>query len=248
VKFTPEEGSISVRVGRRGHAGEIVVADSGSGIPRDFLPSVFEPFRQADASATRMYGGLGLGLAIVKQLVEAHGGTISVDSAGEGKGATFTVRLPLAREIHHSRLPPGPVPDPTSEPHSLLGLSVLVVDDDKDGCDVVSAYLEAHHATVLTATSAADAFALLERQPVDVLLADVAMPGEDGYSLIRRLRALQHEGAALIPAAALTAFAREEDRAAALNAGFQMHLTKPIDPEALIAAVATMGRSKAYVT
>ena len=242
VKFTPEGGSIAVRVGRRGHSGEIVVTDSGAGIPSDFLPWVFEPFRQADASSTRVYDGLGLGLAIVKQLVEAHGGTISVDSAGEGKGATFTVRLPLEREAH----PLQPLaPESASHPQSLLGLSVLVVDDDKDSCDVVSAYLEAHHATVQTAASAADAFALLQREVVDVLLADVAMPGEDGYSLIRRIRALHKGGAAAIPAAALTAFAREEDRAAALNAGFQMHLTKPIDPVSLIAAVATLGRSKA---
>jgi signal transduction histidine kinase/ActR/RegA family two-component response regulator len=247
VKFTPEGGAVRVRVGRRGNAGEIVVADSGSGIPRDFLPSVFEPFRQADASATRLYDGLGLGLAIVKQLVEAHGGSIAVDSAGEGQGATFTVRLPLAREPHHLHQPADPVPELASAPHSLLGLSVLVVDDDADSRDVVSAYLEAHHATVQTVASAADAFALLQRQSVDVLLADVAMPGEDGYSLIRRVRALHRGRAALIPAAALTAFAREEDRAAALNAGFQMHLTKPIDPDALVAAVATLGRSKAYV-
>jgi signal transduction histidine kinase/ActR/RegA family two-component response regulator len=246
VKFTPEGGAVNVRVGRRGTTGEIVVADSGSGISRDFLPSVFEPFRQADGSATRMYDGLGLGLAIVKQLVEAHGGTISVDSAGEGKGATFTVRLPLAHEVRHLRQPPTPDPERESEPHSLLGLSVLVVDDDMDSRDVVSAYLEAHHATVQTAASAADAFALLQREPVDVLLADVAMPGEDGYSLIRRVRALSRGRAALVPAAALTAFAREEDRVAALKAGFQMHLTKPIDPDSLVAAVATLGRTKVY--
>jgi signal transduction histidine kinase/ActR/RegA family two-component response regulator len=246
VKFTPEGGAINVRVGRRGTTGEIVVADSGSGIRPDFLPSVFEPFRQADASATRMYDGLGLGLAIVKQLVEAHGGSISVASAGEGKGATFTVRLPLAREGRIHRQAPAPDPAPASEPQSLHGLTVLVVDDDGDSRDVVSAYLEAHHAKVQTAASAADAFALLQREPVDVLLADVAMPGEDGYSLIRRVRGLQHGRAALIPAAALTAFARDEDRVAALKAGFQMHLAKPIDPDSLVAAVATLGRSKVY--
>ena len=245
VKFTPEGGSISVRVERHGNSGAIVVSDSGTGIPRDFLPSVFEPFRQADASATRMYDGLGLGLAIVKQLVEAHGGAISVDSDGEGRGATFTVRLPLAREVHQVRPTLAAVPEPEREEHSLLGLSVLVVDDDLDSRDVVSAYLEAHHATVKTVASAADAFAFLERQPVDVLLADLAMPGEDGYSLIRRVRAQKKGPAALIPAAALTAFAREEDRLAALKAGFQMHLTKPIDPDALVAAVAALGRSRA---
>ena len=247
VKFTPEGGAVNVRVGRRGTSGEIVVTDSGSGIPGEFLPSVFEPFRQADGSATRMYDGLGLGLAIVKQLVEAHGGTISAESPGEGKGATFTVLLPLAREVRHPRQASSSDLQPGSEPHSLLGLSVLVVDDDADSRDVVSAYLEAHHATVQTAASAADAFALLQREPVDVLLADVAMPGEDGYSLIRRVRAMQRGPSSLIPAAALTAFAREEDRAAALKAGFQMHLAKPIDPESLVAAVATLGRSKTFV-
>lgn len=247
VKFTPEGGSVSVGVRRRGHAGEFVVADSGSGIARDFLPSVFEPFRQADASSTRKYDGLGLGLSIVKQLVEAHGGSISVDSPGEGQGATFTVRLPLASAVRPSRQPASADPESGSETPSLHGLSVLVVDDDRDSRDVVSAYLDAHHATVLTASSAADAFALLQRESVDVLLADVAMPGEDGYSLIRRVRAMQRGPSALIPAAALTAFAREEDRSAALKAGFQMHLTKPIDPESLVAAVATLGRSKAFV-
>ncbi len=247
VKFTPERGAVRVRVRRRAGAGEIVVADTGAGIPREFLPSVFEPFRQADASATRVYDGLGLGLAIVKQLVEAHGGSISADSAGEGHGATFTVRLPLAPDVDSPGPQPDSVRDPVNEPDSLRGLSVLVVDDDSDSRDVVATYLRAHHATVQTVASAAAAFDLLQQQPVDVLLADVAMPGEDGYSLIRRLRALSRGRAALIPAAALTAFAREEDRAAAIEAGFQMHLTKPIDPESLVAAVAALGRSRTAV-
>jgi signal transduction histidine kinase/CheY-like chemotaxis protein len=247
VKFTPEGGAVRIRVRRRGGAGEIVVADTGAGIPREFLPSVFEPFRQADASATRVYDGLGLGLAIVKQLVEAHGGSISADSLGEGHGATFTVRLPLAPDADPPGRQPDSVPEPVNEPDSLRGLSVLVVDDDPDSRDVVVAYLEARHATVQTAASAAAAFDLLQLQPVDVLLADVAMPGEDGYSLIRRVRALTRGPASQIPAAALTAFAREEDRVAALKAGFQMHLTKPIDPDSLVAAVASLGRSKAFV-
>jgi signal transduction histidine kinase/ActR/RegA family two-component response regulator len=247
VKFTPEGRTVKVRVRRRGNLGEIVVADSGIGISREFLPSVFEPFRQADASSTRQHGGLGLGLAIVKQLVEAHGGTIGVDSAGEGLGATFTVRLPLARTIARVRPSVPLAPEREGAPHSLLGLSVLVVDDDEDSRDVVSAYLEAHDAMVQTVASAAEAFEFLQREPVDVLLADVAMPGEDGYSLIRKLRAFRQGPAAMIPAAALTAFAREEDRVEALKAGFQMHLTKPIDPESLVAAVATLGRSKSYV-
>jgi signal transduction histidine kinase/ActR/RegA family two-component response regulator len=248
VKFTPGGGTVQIRVGRRGPAGEIVVTDSGAGIAPDFLPAVFEPFRQADGSSTRLYDGLGLGLAIVKQLVEAHGGSIEVDSAGEGRGSTFTVRLPLARTLREAVRIEEPLSGALAAaglpPNSLAGLCVLVVDDDEDSRLVVSAYLEAHHATVQTAASAAEALAWLQRAPIDVLLADVAMPEEDGYSLIRKIRALEASRAALIPAAALTAFAREEDRAAALAAGFQMHLTKPIDAGALVAAVAALGRAR----
>jgi signal transduction histidine kinase/ActR/RegA family two-component response regulator len=246
VKFTPEGGTVCLRVGRRGHTGEIVVSDSGAGIPQAFLPSVFEPFRQADGSSTRCYDGLGLGLAIVKHLVEAHGGSIEVDSAGEGQGAAFTVRLPLARAAHYQRHA-GRASAPANEAalNSLAGLSVLVVDDDEDSRDVVSAYLAAHHAMVRTAVSAADALDQLRCQHVDVLLADIAMPGEDGYALIRQVRALP-AAAAAVPAAALTAFAREEDRSAAIQAGFQMHLVKPIDVGSLVAAVAALGSSRSY--
>ena len=245
VKFTPEGGAVTVRLVRRGLTGEIVVADSGAGISRDFLPAVFEPFRQADGSSTRQYDGLGLGLAIVKHLVEAHGGSIDVDSAGEGHGATFTVRLPLARVVHHRASGDAQLASTGKDPGSLDGLSVLVVDDDEDTRRVMTAYLEAHQATVRTAASAADALVFLRRERIDVLLADVAMPGEDGYSLIRKLRAEPASRAATIPAAALTAFAREEDRVAALEAGFQMHLAKPIDVGSLIAAVAALGRIRA---
>ena len=242
VKFTPAGGTVSVAVRVSGKAGEIVVRDSGPGIPQDFLPSVFEPFRQADGSRTRLHGGLGLGLAIVKHLVEAHGGTVHVDSAGEGRGATFSVRLPIValtkRQGGHALagiLPPAP------DCVALTGLSVLVVDDDDESRCVVVAYLESHGAAVLTAESASEALDILQRDRVDVLLADVAMPGEDGYTLVRKLRALQAPRASTIPAAALTAFARDEDRQEALQAGFQMHLTKPIDAGALVAAVATLG-------
>ncbi|HEX4566986.1 MAG TPA: ATP-binding protein [Vicinamibacterales bacterium] len=241
VKFTPEGGTVSVAVRLSGHAGEMVVRDSGPGIPRDFLPSVFEPFRQADGSRTRLHGGLGLGLAIVKQLVEAHGGTVHVDSAGEGLGATFSVRLPAVAASRRRRTHTfAGMLVPTPAPATLTGLSVLVVDDDDESRSVVTAFLESHGAGVLTARSASEALDILQRDRVDVLLADVAMPGEDGYTLVRKLRALQASRASTIPAAALTAFAREEDRQEALQAGFQMHLTKPIDAGALVAAVATL--------
>jgi signal transduction histidine kinase/ActR/RegA family two-component response regulator len=243
VKFTPSGGTVRVRVRRSGSVGEILVTDSGPGIPRDFLPSVFEPFRQADGSRTRLHGGLGLGLAIVKHLVEAHSGTVEVDSPGEGLGATFTVRLPL---VLSSERPRTAVRPPAQDrPSSLDGVAVLVVDDDEESRTVVAAYLENHHATVLTAASAEEALDVLQREHVDVLLADVAMPGEDGYTLLRKLRSLNASRAATIPAAALTAFARDEDRQEALQAGFQMHLTKPIDAGSLVAAVATLSNVSA---
>jgi signal transduction histidine kinase/ActR/RegA family two-component response regulator len=244
IKFTPDGGAVDVRLVRSGDIVEMSVADTGQGIPPEFLGSVFEPFRQADGSTTRRHGGLGLGLSIVKSLVEAHGGAISARSGGEGQGATFVVRLPIVGapaetvDTPMGRRPVSPaVIDP---PASLDGLCVLVVDDDDQGRQVVAAQLELHQATVLTAVSTADALEVLQREHVDVLLADIAMPGEDGYTLIRRLRALHPAGAAL-PAAALTAFARNEDRQQALRAGFQLHLAKPIDAQSLVTAVARLG-------
>jgi signal transduction histidine kinase/ActR/RegA family two-component response regulator len=240
VKFTPEGGTVRVALRARENAAEIVITDSGAGIPADFLPSVFEPFRQADGSTTRPHSGLGLGLSIVKHLVEAHGGTVTADSPGHGQGAVFMVRLPTvasapprAAEALQSGRPPTDV--------SLQGLRVLVVDDDEESRHVLIAHLESSRATVLSAGSAAEALDLLQRESVNVLLADIAMPGEDGYSLIRKLRTID-AAVANVPAAALTAFAREEDRQAAFRAGFQLHLAKPIDAGSLIAAVATLGR------
>jgi signal transduction histidine kinase/ActR/RegA family two-component response regulator len=245
VKFTPESGTIGVQLRRAGTLVEFVVIDNGEGIADDFLPSVFEPFRQADGSMTRRHGGLGLGLSIVRHIAEAHGGSVSVASRGKGHGATFTVRLPAVAARVES--PQGAVDDRTVAHEgsaqalaSLKGLRVLVVDDDEESVHVVAAHLEQHQAIVLTAASASDALALVERERIDVLLADVAMPNEDGYTLIRKVRTLSAPAAA-IPAAALTAFTREEDRQQALAAGFQTHLAKPVDPNALVEAVARLG-------
>jgi signal transduction histidine kinase/CheY-like chemotaxis protein len=241
VKFTNTGGAVDVRLRRAGQDAEITVADTGQGIPPDFLPWVFELFRQADGSTTRVHSGLGLGLSIVKSLVDAHDGSVSVHSEGEGRGATFVVRLPVAvweAPGHTADADPPPPPVPVLP--SLKGIRVLVVDDDQQNREVVAAHLSERQASVLTAKSAAEAFELLQREPVDVLLADIGMPEEDGYSLIRRIRALSPPRIASVPAAALTAFAREEDRELALNAGFQMHLAKPIDASALVTAVATL--------
>src|SRR3989475_2188523 len=239
VKFTPDGGAVHVRV-RRAHLGvEIAVTDTGRGIPRDFLPHVFEAFRQADASTTRHHGGLGLGLSIVKHLVDAHGGTVTVDSDGAGRGSTFTVRLPV---VAISAAQPEPATTAPVAGVSLHGMSILVVDDDKESRDIVAEYLQGHQAIVRTATSASQAFEVLQREHVDVLLADIAMPGEDGYALIRKLRACTAPALASIPAAALTAFARDEDRERALQAGFHLHLAKPIDPQSLVDAVASLAK------
>ena len=225
---------------RVGEQAELVFSDTGQGIPVEFLPYVFELFRQADGSTTRMHSGLGLGLSIVKSLVEAHHGTVHVHSAGEGTGCTFVVTLPVALWEQPAIAASGSDAQPASDIPSLAGVRVLVVDDDEESRDVVAAHLHGCHAAVATVPSAADGFALLQREHFDVLLADIGMPGEDGYSLIQRVRAQCPPGSASIPAAALTAFAREEDRERALRAGFQLHLSKPIDPSALAAAVAAL--------
>ncbi len=246
IKFSEEGGIVDVQLRAATRAVELSVTDSGQGIPLHFLDSVFEPFRQADGSTTRRHGGLGLGLSIVKHLVDAHGGSVSAQSAGEGRGATFVVSLPAVGSAatrdetidERRRQMPSVALVPVE---SLEGVSVLVVDDDEQSRLVVAAYLEAHRARVITAPSASVAFDVLQHEQVDVLLADIAMPGEDGYSFIRRLRALDSPTRAAIPAAALTAFARNEDRQQALQAGFQLHLAKPIDAQTLVSAVAALG-------
>jgi len=254
VKFTPKGGHVSVMLRRVDSQLEVSVADNGEGIDPAFLPYVFERFRQADASTSRRHGGLGLGLSIVKQLVELHGGVINASSSGNGMGSTFTVELPamaldgeLARlngpRDQRSRSASDPLDD--YEPHaSLEGVHVLVVDDEPDARSLIERLLEDCEATVTTAASASEAFAHVKRETPDVLLSDIGMPKEDGYSLIRRIRALSGE-ASKVPAIALTAYARAEDRAKALQAGYQLHLAKPVEPVKLIAMVASLARPRA---
>jgi len=245
VKFTPDGGVVEVRMRRVGDHAEVVFSDTGQGIAAEFLPCVFEQFRQADGSTTRLHSGLGLGLSIVKNLVEAHNGTVYVRSAGEGKGSTFVVTLPVAEWERSAQGARAGDTQPARDIPSLAGVRVLVVDDDEESREVVAAHLHGCHASVSTVPTAADGFALLQREHFDVLLADIGMPGEDGYSLIQRVRALCPPDSASIPAAALTAFAREEDRDRALRAGYQLHLAKPIDASALVAAVAMLNAKTA---
>jgi signal transduction histidine kinase/ActR/RegA family two-component response regulator len=248
VKFTPEGGGVEVALRPGGDCVEFVVADTGKGIAPEFLPWVFEAFRQGDASSTRAHAGLGLGLSIVKTLVQAHNGSVSASSRGEGRGASFTVRLPVTFGLERRQPSAWRHQLAASTPGidtSLEGLSVLVVDDDQQSLEVLAAQLQTSRAVVLTASSAAQALQLLQSIPVDVLLADIGMPDEDGYDLIRKVRALRAPRVASIPAGAVTAFARDEDRQAALAAGFQLHVAKPVDAMALVSAVARLGQMRA---
>jgi signal transduction histidine kinase/CheY-like chemotaxis protein len=243
IKFTPPGGKVQVVVRRFASQVEICVADTGIGIPEEFLPRVFERFRQADSSTTRRHGGLGLGLAISKQLVELHGGTIEASSAGENRGATFAVRLPLA-VIHRVRADSLPHPRAMPmlsagfQPIDLAGTRVLVVDDDRDARELANRLLEECGATVDLAGSALEALRSMKDRRPDVLVTDIGMPDMDGYELLRQVRL--NEGDVKIPAIALTAFARSEDRTRALRAGFLVHVAKPVEPTELVAAVAAV--------
>ena len=234
IKFTPPGGRVGVGVARAGSHVEIAVRDTGQGIAPEFLPRVFDRFRQADASITRQHGGLGLGLAIVKHLVTLHGGDVRVESPGVGLGATFTVSLPCEGDT----APLGTTAPISHEGTQLHGVRVLVVDDEHDARELVQRVLEHDAATVETASSAEEALALLQRRAPDVIVSDIGMPGMDGYALIRRVRSLDEKGVVDVPAIALTAFAREEDRALALASGYQAHMAKPVDPGELVATVA----------
>ncbi len=246
IKFTPRGGSVAVRLHPRGPNAEIRVSDTGAGIRPDFLPYVFDRFRQAESAITRTHGGLGLGLSIVRHLVELHGGSVAVDSDGEGRGAAFTVLLPVRAAVPEDAgeevplLEAGLKPQVWDCPALLQGVRVLVVEDEEDTRELLITALEQCGAQVTGVPSAADALASLDRLPADVLVSDLAMPDEDGYSLIRKVRAREAESGGHLPAAALTAYARAEDRTKALGAGFQMHLPKPIDPSDLVAVVASL--------
>jgi signal transduction histidine kinase/CheY-like chemotaxis protein len=245
VKFTPPNGRVVVRLRRVGGRAELTVADTGAGIPLEFLPHVFDRFRQADTTTTRAQTGLGLGLAIVRHLVDLHGGDVKAASAGPGKGATFTVTLPIFEEASLPSAPPAraaaPI-DAEAEPQRLHAVRVLLVDDDRETLGAVRAILEDAGATVETAGSAAEARLTLSSWYPTVLVSDIAMPDEDGYALVRSLRASHMT----VPAIALTAYARREDADQARAAGFQVYMPKPVQRRDLVTAVATLaGREPA---
>ena len=241
IKFTPRGGRVELRLRRANTHAEVVVEDTGPGIPRAFLPHVFERFRQADGSSTRAHGGLGLGLAIVRHLVEAHGGTVRAENAAEGTGSVFTVRLPIMGHEPPMLAAPADAPALTLQrSQDLEGLRVLVVDDEADTRDMVCAILKSQGAQVEVASSAAAALAALPDARPHILVSDVEMPGQDGYELIRQVRLLPGEAGGKVPAAALTAYARPEDRMRALMAGFQIHVPKPVQPAELVAVVASL--------
>ena len=244
IKFTPKGGKVQVVLERINSHVEISVIDNGKGIEPSFLPYVFERFRQADASTTRRQGGLGLGLSIVKQLTELHGGTVRAKSPGEGLGATFIVSLPLAVAHDGEREPATSITGSnlleTCEHIPLTGLKVLVVDDEPDARSLVKRILEGCHASVLLAESASQGFELFQKERPDVIVSDIGMPGQDGYAFMRRIRNLSREQGGQVPAAALTAYARPQDRRQALLAGYQSHVVKPADPAELITVVASL--------
>jgi signal transduction histidine kinase/CHASE1-domain containing sensor protein len=243
VKFTDSGGRVCVKVARVGGAVEVSVSDTGRGISKEFLPYVFERFRQADSTTTRQHGGLGLGLAIARHLVEIHGGIINAESRGEGRGTTLTIRLPLiattaaakefAEQDQHKL---------TRTPQLLSGLNVLVVDDDSDTLTLMATALTRRHANVTAVSSAGEAIQEITRKRPDVLVSDIAMPDEDGYGLIRKIRSLENGVSENIPAVAITAYAKEEDRERALSAGFQIYLAKPVELTELISVVARAAR------
>ena len=239
IKFTPKGGSVKVVVLRHESDVELSVIDSGQGIPADFLPHVFDWFRQADGALNRRAGGLGLGLAISRRLVELHGGTITATSEGEGKGASFRVRLPVIA-VRRESAPVGRAPVASSTDTTLTGIRALVIDDERDSRDLLGQILMLAGAEITPASDAASALAFLRTQRFDVIVSDIGMPEMDGLQLMSRLRSGSIEEGAQTPAVALTAYSRGTDRMAALRAGFQAHMAKPADAEELVAVVSSL--------
>jgi CheY-like chemotaxis protein len=246
VKFTPAGGKVRISIHQVNSEVELKVADTGQGIKSEFLPFVFDRFRQADSTTTRRHGGLGLGLAIARHLIEIHGGSIQAESPGEGQGATFTVRLPIIGSV--TQLVPEIEPaaadkESFKSPSGLEGLHVLIVDDDKDTLELLGAALKQRDATVTAAQSVAEAMKAIAVSKPDVLVSDIAMPDQDGYELIHKLIAMNSDPAKRIPAVAITAYAKEEDKERALTAGYQSYLAKPIELSEFVAAVAEAAKN-----
>jgi CheY-like chemotaxis protein/anti-sigma regulatory factor (Ser/Thr protein kinase) len=246
IKFTPSGGKVSVRLVLNDSKSQIQVADTGEGVAPEFLPHIFDRFRQADSSSKRSHGGLGLGLAIVRHVVELHGGSVSAESEGSNRGTTFFVNLPVAAvasEAHGARSSSAAAARTHASAYAavnLQGLRVLVVDDEPDGREAIAKVLELRGAEVTAASTVREALSLLKQSPPDVLVSDIGLPDEDGYDLFRMVRELDDVEAKHVPALALTAFAREEDCLRALSAGFQQHASKPIEPAALAVLVARL--------
>jgi CheY-like chemotaxis protein len=250
LKFTPAGGHVGVTLECHADCACISITDTGEGISPDFLPFVFDRFRQADGTSTRSHMGLGLGLAIVRHVVEMHGGTVVAQSAGLGRGATFVVTLPLAGEIEGQprgvladRMPGG-----QQVPPSALGVRVLVVEDDTETRDILSAILERAGFSYRVATRASEALTVLDDWQPDVIVSDIGMPDMDGYAFVRQLRARPAAQGGGIPALALSAFARAEDRELALRCGYQAHVAKPVEPADLIKAITTLTGNTAGAT
>ena len=246
VKFTPPGGTVRVRGERTGSTACLVVEDTGNGIPEDKLGMIFERFRQLDGSTTREHGGLGLGLAIVRYLIEAHGGTVRAESAGPGSGATFIVSLPIDADVLLRARTKTAESQPLVPGGPLRGVRVVLVDDDPDARELLADLLTDSGAVVSSAASAAEGFERLQAEAPHVLVSDIGMPHEDGYSFLRRVRRLPPERGGGVPAIALTAYARSEDARAALDAGFQLHLVKPVRPEQLVAAIGTFAEPRSH--
>ena len=238
VKFTDAGGQIKLEIGRVGPNVRLSVRDTGQGISPDFLPYVFDRFRQADASASRRHGGLGLGLALVRQIVELHGGTVGADSRGVQQGATFWVTLPAVRHLGVS----APTAEAAADPVTLIGVKVLIVEDETDARELLVAILEEYGARVRAVESAAAALGILDGDGFmpDVLVSDVGMAGTDGLALVRELRSRPSGRNRTLPAIAVTAYANPEDRVRALVAGYQNHVPKPVDANVLAAAIAKL--------